>query len=99
MLIILENQVIKAFVATLSKEEVHRRKYNEPVKIIDQPKSVSLSTSTYNCGIYEYIDWNSLKIEAYKMKYRVVKKDNKYLCYKNPDDEESESEEKIFESQ
>ena len=54
--------------------------YRRPIRIIDKPKNVEQFTLTEGRAETE-TQWQSLKITAFRLKYRVEEDPLRYLCY------------------
>lgn len=55
--------------------------YKRPIKIIEKPKNVEQFTFTE--GLLETeTKWQTLKITAFRLKYRVEETEDKYECYR-----------------
>ena len=55
--------------------------YNRPIKSIEKPKNVEQFTFTE--GILEtQTKWQTLKITAFRLKYRVEETELRYECYR-----------------
>lgn len=81
VLVLLENQIIRAFVESKDSAELENRKYTEPIKLIPKPKNKACFTMTSE-STFGKVDWPSLTFEVFRLRYRVVENSDYYLCYK-----------------
>lgn len=70
LLILLQNSILSSFISELSHEEKDYRKYQKPVCIIPKPNFAESCTMIEN-GLGD-VEWNTLKIKAFNIKYNVV---------------------------
>lgn len=69
ILALLENQILREYFGTLTRQQKEERMYRRPIKIIEKPKNIEQFTLTENR--FGEIAWQTLKIVAYKLKYRI----------------------------
>jgi hypothetical protein len=75
-----QNQILLQYLQTLSPAEKEERMYKRPIKVIEKPKNVEQFTLTEEH--FGEIRWQTLKIAAFRLKYRVVEDVNSYTCYR-----------------
>jgi len=69
-----------AYLRKLSTAETIQRMYHNPIRSIDKPKNVEQFTLTE--GVVETeTKWQSLKVTAFQLKYRIEEEASKYLCF------------------
>jgi hypothetical protein len=68
------------YILTLTLGQKEERKYLRPIKVIEKPKNVEQFTLTEGNTETE-TKWQSLKITAFRLKYRVVETPTKYECF------------------
>lgn len=54
--------------------------FHRPIRIIDKPKNVEQFTLTEG-GVETETKWQSLKVTAFKLKYKIEEGSSKYECY------------------
>lgn len=69
LMVLCQNQLLLHYLATLSPAQRDERMYARPVKFIDRPRNVEQFTLTEEH--FGEIQWQRLKIVAYRLKYRV----------------------------
>lgn len=84
VLVLLENQLLRAYTATLSPQQLSDRIFRRPIRVIDKPKNVEQFTLTEGRAETE-TQWQSLKITAFKLKYRIEEGPLRYLCFLSPE--------------
>lgn len=89
ILALLENQILLNYYHSLSPKQLHERMYQRPIKLIEKQKNVEQFTLTEGIAETE-TKWQTLKITAYRLKYRVEELNDKLECYRlqEPDEEE-----------
>ena len=100
ILILLDNQVLLAYTRTLSAQQRHHKMYLRPIITIPKPKNVSQATTTSECSFGD-VDWHSLRVNGYSLKYRIQEHEHCYECYRIEEQDEGGSlfEELSFEDQ
>ena len=87
VLVLLENQLMLAYLRLLPQPQVYFKVYNKPIRIVDKPRNVEQFTLTEGTAETE-TKWQTLKITAFKLKYRVEETATQYRCYLVPHPEE-----------
>jgi len=67
---LLENQIILAYLRTLTTNQTIERMLQRPIRVIEKPKNVEQFTLTEG-GIETETRWQSLKVTAFQLKYYI----------------------------
>lgn len=80
LFLLLENQLLLELYNNLDESARNQRRYFRPIKSIEKPKNIEQFTLIDRR--YGEINWQSLTVPVFKLKYRVIENDNYYLCYR-----------------
>lgn len=85
VMVLMQNQIALSFFKTLTEADKQIRRYEKPVAVYEKPKLKETYTMVEE-GIGD-VHWYTLKIHAFKLKYKVQEDEKKYVCYrvKEPD--------------
>lgn len=83
LLVLLENQIIAAFLQESDVRAIRKRRFSEPLRIIMKPRNSSCFTTTSSETTIGRVDWASLSINLLELKYRMVEQPDRFVCYRD----------------
>lgn len=78
LIILLQNSIILEFMERLNEDEKQIRRYERPVCVIMKP-GYTESYTMIDSGLGD-VEWHTLKIKAFKLKYKVSEDEKSYVC-------------------